>query len=75
MIYQNSVKEAREKKKMIQLELAARSKLNHGTVSKIERGWMCPTKETAERIAAVLGCEVSDLFGDQELKSKAVTVN
>jgi DNA-binding XRE family transcriptional regulator len=75
MIYKNRVKEIRENRKMLQLELAARAKLAHATLNKLERGWTVCTLETAEKIAAALDCEVTDLFGDQKLKSKSVTVN
>jgi DNA-binding XRE family transcriptional regulator len=62
MVYQSQVKVVREKKKMLQRELAERAGISHEHLSEIERGDCNPTLKSAKKIASVLECHVTDLF-------------
>jgi transcriptional regulator with XRE-family HTH domain len=56
---------ARERAKLSQVALAARAGCAPSTVSIIERGSRL-TRRMAKRFAAVLGCDVADIFRDDE---------
>lgn len=51
---------------LLQVELAAKAHVYPSTLSRFERGWLTPSKSTAEKIAQALNCEVSDLFDISE---------
>jgi transcriptional regulator with XRE-family HTH domain len=52
----------RKEKKLSQAKLAALADLDPSTVNQIETGARRPNTRTLEKLAAVLGVEVSDLF-------------
>lgn len=58
----NQVRKLREKKKMSQLDLAQRAKLDLTTVNEIENGNRSPMLKTIWRIANALEVKLSELF-------------
>lgn len=50
--------ELRERRGFTQIELAERSGIDQGDISRIERGATSPTARTLQRIAAALGAEL-----------------
>jgi transcriptional regulator with XRE-family HTH domain len=57
-----NIRRIRESKNMTQLELAEKVGLTNTSLSQMEKGKMTPSLATLERIAAVLGVPISDLF-------------
>lgn len=61
------VKEVRQQQGMTLYELAKRSGLAQSVVWKIDRGMIKrPSIQTLSKIAKALGCEVTDLYEDDE---------
>ena len=59
-----SLKLARTKAKMSQLELSIKSQMSQTDLSLIERGLKFPTKEQAEKIAEALQVNIEEIFPD-----------
>ena len=57
-----SLKLARTKAKMSQLELSIKSQITQTDLSLIERGLKLPTKEQAEKVAAALQVKTDEIF-------------
>jgi transcriptional regulator with XRE-family HTH domain len=56
-----------------QIELAKLSGVSYGTLSRIERGWIKPRKETMDKIASALCCNEEEVFlveEQQDLKRR-----
>lgn len=61
----SKVKQARHKKEWSVTDLARESGVSRATIAQLEKGGQTsPTAETQIKIAAALGCEREDLFGD-----------
>ena len=50
-------------------DLARLVKISQQSLSKIERGLLIPSRDLQERLAAVLGVSVADLFPSAEAKA------
>ena len=59
-----NIRRIREEKGLTQLDLADKTGLTNTSLSQMEKGRMTPSLATLERIAAVLGVPISDLFRD-----------
>ena len=59
----NKLKEYREKKKMTQEDLAAKTSVSRQTIISIESGRYVPSLELALKFASLFKCKVEDLFG------------
>lgn len=62
----NNLRVARKAAGLEQEELASRSGISQGTISRIERGSPAPSVETALALARALGLTVEDLFAASE---------
>lgn len=58
----NRVRELRMKSLMTQTELAKRAQIKQGVLSRIEKGDVNPSLDSAIRIALALGVGLDDLF-------------
>ena len=67
-LFNGSLKKARLRQGLSQRELAKRAGLSAGTISQIERMFLTPSVETAEKIAMVLGVRAEELFPRKFLK-------
>jgi len=56
------LRQARLKIDMSQLELMKKTGIYFSTISRIERGWLNPTKEQKEKLATALKVEETWLF-------------
>lgn len=56
------IKLLRKQKNLTQVELAKKSGVDRGYLSKIENGEGNPTYDTLQKIAAALDCKVGDLI-------------
>ena len=59
-----SLKLARTKAKMSQLELSIKTQMSQTDLSLIERGLKFPTEKQTERIADVLQVKIGEIFPD-----------
>lgn len=66
------LKQRRQKKGLLQVQLAQMAGIYPSTLSRFEKGWLTPTKETADRIAYALGCKAEELF---DMNRKKTVVN
>lgn len=66
-----NLRKARQKENMSQAKLAMKAKVSYANLSRYENGWQLPTKQTAERLAGVLGVKVPELFPNETLKDMA----
>jgi transcriptional regulator with XRE-family HTH domain len=62
----NRLRELRKQKGVGFVELAARAKVSTQTVAIAEKYDHVPSKERQERLAAVLGVGISDIWPEQE---------
>ena len=53
----------RKQNGLTQVALAAKLEIPQSTVSRIERGSMCPSDALKMRIVEALGCSLNDIFG------------
>lgn len=60
----NNLRTVRKAAGLEQEELAARSGISQGTISRIERGSPAPSVDTALALARALGTTVEHLFGE-----------
>ena len=60
----NNLRTVRKAAGLKQEELAARSGISQGTISRIERGSHAPSVDTALALARALGTTVEHLFGE-----------
>ena len=63
-----TLKKKRLKRGLLQVELAQIAGVYPSTLSRFERGWLIPSKETADKIAVALGCKADEIFN---LKNKS----
>ena len=64
------LRELRLKKKLTQQELAAKSGIAQGVISDIESGsTQNPRFDTVIKLAAALGCSISDFLNSEETKA------
>ena len=64
------IKQARTAAGLTQKDLAARLEIVPNTISQYENGTRKPKIETLRRIASAIGCQLSDLIGDDMKISK-----
>jgi len=62
MVFKNRVGKVRLLKRMLQIELAARTGINFATISRIENGWIKPTIGQRRKLAKVLRAKADWLF-------------
>lgn len=60
------LRRVRFEREFIQYDLMARTGIPQSKISLIERGYSCPNREEAKRIAKVLGVKLSEVFPDEE---------
>jgi len=58
----NRLRKTRLEKDISQLELMKATGIYFSTISRIERGWLTPTEEQKEKLAAALNVDTSWLF-------------
>lgn len=63
MILNKELKNAREKKKLTQIQIATKVGISETSYQRIEYGLQCPSLKTAMRIAIALNSTVEALFG------------
>lgn len=61
----NRIRELREARGMTQLQLAYKTGLSPGMISRYETGHFTPGLVPAMRLTEVLGCKMEDLIDDQ----------
>lgn len=61
----NRIRELREARGMTQLQLAYKTGISPGMISRYETGYYTPGLIPAMRLTEALGCEMEDLIDDQ----------
>ena len=59
----------RKEKGLSMTELAKQAQVNYSSLSRWEKDWCIPTKQTAEKLAIALGVLVEEIFPNEKLRS------
>ena len=62
----NAIKYYREQKNLSQQEVADELSISQQAIARWENGETLPRADKLPQLAAILGCKIDDLFGEQE---------
>ena len=63
----NTIRILRNERKITQIQLAKKLKINQATISMWERGKSNPTAKLLPKLAEILNCSIDELFSDRKV--------